>query len=495
MEFDGDAFISYAHLDNVGLAEGRKGWVANLQRALQVRVAQLLGKESRVWWDPKLQGNDVLSDALFAQLRRVCTLVSVVSPRYINSEWTLRELSEFCKAAEDQGGLQIREKSRVFKVLKRPVPLELQPGPLRPLLGYEFFNIDPESGRIREMDEIFGPEAERDFWIKLDDLAHDICALLELLRAPEAGVERPGGAVFLAETTSDLRAERDVVRRALQQQGYAVLPTHALPLAAADTAAAVRDDLARCRMSVHLFGTKYGVVPEGATASLLELQNDLAIERAARGGFSRLVWIPRDQTVAEDRQWKVIEKLRTDRRIQHDADLLETSLEELQTVIEAWLKREPKAERRTAPGASNAAANGQLYLVYDERDVETITPWADFLFEHFEVIQPAFDGDEAEIREFHDENLQNCDGVIIFYGAANQVWLRRKLAEVQKSAGYGRTKPMPELAICLIPPDTPDKARFRTHIAPVIVQTQGFSFGPLQEYVERLKLRTRGPEG
>jgi hypothetical protein len=31
MNFDADAFISYAHMDNVELAEGqKKGWVANL---------------------------------------------------------------------------------------------------------------------------------------------------------------------------------------------------------------------------------------------------------------------------------------------------------------------------------------------------------------------------------------------------------------------------------------------------------------------------------
>ena len=31
-----------------------------------------------------------------------------------------------------------------------------------------------------------------------------------------------------------------------------------------------------------------------------------------------------------------------------------------------------------------------------------------------------------------------CDGVLIYYGAGNEMWLRRKLREVQKSAGYGR---------------------------------------------------------
>ena len=36
MEFAGDAFISYAHLDNVELVERCKGWIANFHRALEV---------------------------------------------------------------------------------------------------------------------------------------------------------------------------------------------------------------------------------------------------------------------------------------------------------------------------------------------------------------------------------------------------------------------------------------------------------------------------
>ena len=100
--FEGDAFISYAHLDNVELIEGRKGWVANLHRALEVRVGQLLGKPPHIWRDQKLQGNDIFADVLVERLRRVAALVSVVSPRYVKSEWARRELSEFWKAAEVQ---------------------------------------------------------------------------------------------------------------------------------------------------------------------------------------------------------------------------------------------------------------------------------------------------------------------------------------------------------------------------------------------------------
>ena len=260
MDFEGDAFISYAHLDDLELIEGRKGWVANFHRALEVRVAQLLGKPPHIWRDPKLSGNDLFAETLVDRLKRVAVLVSVVTPRYLKSEWTLRELTEFFKAAEAQGGLKVRDKARVFKVMKQPVPLDKIPQELRAILGYEFFKTDPDTGKVRELDEVFGPDAQRDFWIKLDDLAHDLVALLEALEedvqlapfvpdqmqqgssagagapsavAPPAAAptaSAPGSApavapptvtratVYLAETTSDVREQREGVRRGRNEQ-------------------------------------------------------------------------------------------------------------------------------------------------------------------------------------------------------------------------------------------------------------------------------------
>src|SRR5271168_5513149 len=143
MNFESDAFISYAHLDNVELVEGHKGWVSNLHRALEVRVAQLLGKQPQIWRDPKLQGNDHFAETLVEKLRRVAILVSVVSPRYVKSDWARKELSAFWEAAETQGGIRFHDKMRIFKVLKTPVPFDSHPAELRPLLGHEFFKVDP----------------------------------------------------------------------------------------------------------------------------------------------------------------------------------------------------------------------------------------------------------------------------------------------------------------------------------------------------------------
>jgi hypothetical protein len=507
VNFQADAFISYAHMDNAELIEGRKGWVTNLHRALEIRVGQLLGKPPEIWRDPKLTGNDAFGDTLMERLRLVASLISVVSPRYVKSEWARKELAEFWKAAELQGGVNFRNKARIFKVLKTPVPLELQPTELGSVLGYQFFNIDPDTGRVRELDEVFGPEAQRDFWMRLDDLAHDICCLLEMFEPTGTAVVpntvKAQEAIFLAETTFDLREQREVIKRDLQQHGYTVLPAGPLSQVESEVKEAVRADLAQCRMSIHLIGKNYSVVPEGGVQSLMEVQNELAIERGAKADFSRLLWIPSGLQVEDERQRKLIEHLRMDPRIQKGADLLETFLEDLRTVIHERLKEAQKLAPSPAPAPAPVPSpapsrpidsvvardeHARLYLIYDQRDEPITAPWEDFLFEQkLEVIRPVFEGDEAEIREYHEENLRSCDGALIMYGSGNECWLRRKLRELQKSPGYGRTKPVPIVAISLVPPRTPNKERFRTHEALVIPQWEGFSPEPLQPLISSLK--------
>jgi hypothetical protein len=251
---------------------------------------------------------------------------------------------------------------------------------------------------------------------------------------------------------------------------------------------ALREDLAQSQMSIHLIGKNYGLVPEGSVESLPEIQNELAIERHAQGEFARLLWIPPGLQVDDDRQRKVIERFRMDPRTLNGADLLETFLEDLKTVIHNRLRRAEKAPQHTQIPVAAGENLCRVYLICDQRDFEFTSAWADFLFEQrVEVIRPVFEGDEAEIRDYHEENLRTCDGALMFYGSANECWLRRKLRELQKSAGYGRTKPAPVVGITLIPPRTAEKERFRTHEAMVISQFDGFSSEPLRQFVSRLQ--------
>lgn len=493
MSFDCDAFISYSHIDNVGLMDGSKGWITNLHRALEIRVAQLLGEKPEIWRDPKLAGNDVFENTLVEKLQRVAVLITIVSPRYVKSEWTRRELVEFWKAAEAQGGVSFHDKARIFKVLKTPISREMDPPELQPLLGYEFFHVDAESGRVHELDEAFGTQAQRDFWMKLDDLAHDVAALLEMLKAESLPTQLAvqstrKEAIFLAETTDDLKDQRESIRRDLQQHGYTVLPARGLPLVVSDMKASLEQDLAHCRMSVHPIGKNYGWIPEGSSVSFLEIQNELAIERGKQGGFVRLLWIPAGLQVEDERQAKVINQFRMDPRLQLGADLLETIFEDLRTVIHNRLQETPpNAQPKSSMDAAGACC-GQIYLLYDQRDAASVSSYADALFDQgFDVLHPTFEGDEADVRQCHEENLRVCDGVLIFFGSANEGWVRRKLREVQKSVGYGRTGPLPTVAISCVGAKTAEKERFRTHEAPVMFQMDCFSPDMLQSFVSRIK--------
>lgn len=140
--FEDDLFISYAHIDNQPLAEGLKGWVETFHERLKIRLEQLTGEPARIWRDRKLQGNDVFAETLVARLSKAAILVAVISPRYVKSDWCLKELGEFCHSAGACGGLVVGDKSRVFKVVKFHVPVAGHPEQLRGVLGYEFFEYD-----------------------------------------------------------------------------------------------------------------------------------------------------------------------------------------------------------------------------------------------------------------------------------------------------------------------------------------------------------------
>ena len=492
MNFDNDIFISYAHLDNQPLIKDSEGWVSQFHYALSVRVGQLLGKESSVWRDPKIQGNDFFDETIIEQLQKVALLVSIFSPRYVRSAWCTKELVEFCEVSEKSGGPRILDKTRIFKVLKTPVPVDEHPLQVRNCAGYEFFKIDPASGRVRELDQVLGGDTEFDYWTKLDDLAQDLCQLLALLgRAPSVSspddVPAKMDTVFVADCSDDVKDQRDEVKRDLLGQQYRVLPGRPLPLHVNELVPVLKESLDQSRLSVHVLGKSYGIVPEGTDRSVVELQNDLAIEREEKGEFSRLVWIAPGLEAEEDRQEHFIATLRSDPRTQEGADLLETPLEDLKTQIHQSL-----AHTRVGDAASQTSNEpielNRVHLMCDSRDFKNAKSVADYLFEHgCEVTLPAFEGDEAEVRADNEENLRSADGVLIYYGAPNELWLRGKLREARKSAGMGRTKPLKATAILVAPPNSKQENWLRTHEARVIRQPNGFSADLLDPFLADLQ--------
>jgi hypothetical protein len=285
--FDNDIFISYTHIDNQPLTEvSQKGWIDQFHFALETRLNQLIGEKSRVWRDKKLRGNDEFDETITKQFPKTALLVSILSPRYLKSDWCLKELNEFFDAAEHSGGLRVQGKSRVFKVIKTHVPLEEHPAELKGLLGYPFYEIEHGTDRPREF--VIDPhdyETFKKFRLKLDDLAYEILDLLQVLRKnssspPGSTPSASGEAIYLADTTSDLTELRNQIKRDLRQRGYSILPDKPLPLNLRDLKNAMRENLAASKLSVHLIGGAYGIVPEGAEHSIVRLQVELTATSA-----------------------------------------------------------------------------------------------------------------------------------------------------------------------------------------------------------------------
>ena len=82
-----DIFISYAHMDDQVLDEDQKGWITKFHRVLRVKLGQLMGEPAKIWRDEKLSGTDVYDDKIVSEFKKAKVMISVLSPRYIKSEW------------------------------------------------------------------------------------------------------------------------------------------------------------------------------------------------------------------------------------------------------------------------------------------------------------------------------------------------------------------------------------------------------------------------
>ncbi len=76
-----DIVITYANLDDQPVISGRQGWVSQLEQNLQLRVAQLSGKQVAVVKQPDASESADIESAILQQMPQAKTVVSVLSPR------------------------------------------------------------------------------------------------------------------------------------------------------------------------------------------------------------------------------------------------------------------------------------------------------------------------------------------------------------------------------------------------------------------------------
>ena len=136
--YEHDVFISYAHIDDEPLG-AEKGWVTTLAGYLKNVLDKGLGcRDTVIWMDHGLTGNEPFAQRIEDALRRSATLLVIASPSYLKSEWCARERNAFLKAVRERSAAG----SRIFRVDFDQLDRNEFPPEFQELLGYPFWALD-----------------------------------------------------------------------------------------------------------------------------------------------------------------------------------------------------------------------------------------------------------------------------------------------------------------------------------------------------------------
>lgn len=454
MIFDIDVLIVFADSDNQSNKD-ELGWVSQFKKFLGLMLNQVLGENAKVML--KAEYDNMTAP----NLNNVGILVSILSKDFIQSGACLDHVEAFYKGIETNS----KSRNRVFKVFKSPLAAHEQPPRLRELIGYDMYQLDPDSGEIREYTDYFSTEAERQYWMKMVDLAYDIYDTLVFLKDDSAKTEVRNiykrKTIYLAETGHDLSVQRNIIKRELQRHGYIVLPNQTLPGNLRELEQIARKDIAESNLSIHLIGSAYGEIPTGSERSVVDLQNKLAAEKSVKAKehneeFTRLIWISPNLNNASERQKSFIENIKRDVEAQEGAEILQTPLEDFKNIM-----REELVESEERKGTEDSGGRS-VYLMHDRIDVQDVKPIKDVLEKSgFRVLVPEFEGELLELRKKHIENLRNFDAAIIYKGKVNEQWVRMKALDLLKAPGFGRKKPIIGKAILTAPGSTMNVEPFK----------------------------------
>ncbi|HEY5826519.1 MAG TPA: hypothetical protein VIT44_19245 [Cyclobacteriaceae bacterium] len=478
MAFEIDVLVTYAEKDNESLKKSDIGWVTNFKKFLELMLFQVLGQRPNIL----LKGE--FDSVTASTMDNAAVLVTILSKDFIQSGRCLDSVEAFYKATSSS------KSNRVFKVLKAPLTNQEQPPRLRDLLGYDMYQLDTETGQMKEYLDFFSQEAEKQYWMKMVDLAYDIHEALLLLKEGEQKAEVKNifkrKTIYLAETGHDLSVQRNIIKRELQRHGYVVLPNQTLPQHLNDLERAVKKDLADSTLSIHLVGSAYGEIPEGADRSVVDIQNKIAAEeslakKSRKEDFSRLIWIAPNLKNASDRQKAFIDTIKRDVEAQEGAEILQNPLEDFKNIMREELLESQDSSEEDHSGKA-------IYLVHDRIDHLEVKPFKEVIEKSgFKVLMPEFEGDLLELRKNHIDNLRKFDGAIIFKGKVNDQWVRMKVLDLLKAPGFGRKKPIKGKAIITETSPTSTLESFKSHNMTLISGDHNKSIESLKVFLEEFK--------
>jgi hypothetical protein len=474
-----DIFVSYAHVDDIAFPDpSKEGWVTTFVKCLKLRLAQGLGRSDAysLWMDHELESGQYVSEQLISNVRSSATLVIILSPGYVASNWCLQERDTFLKL--------IRECSErpVFIVERDLIEDRERPRELTDRKVFRFWTQE----RAGKAPRILGwpcPSSDQEYYNRIDDLSRDIVFELKHLRASaDTTVEKKTAprirtivepqaqhatTVFLAQVTDDLDSQRNNISRYLDQAGIQVLPDTWYSQEPKAFRVSAERDLAKSDLFVQLISGTAGKKPVDLPQGYPKFQMELAL--AADKPILQWRSPTLDLEAVEDNEHRALLGGKTVRA----EGLEDFKLEILKCLTE---HTKPTPEKK----------NIFVFVDMESTDRPFAEQICDIL-DRFgaEYVLPVQSDNPADNRRDLEQNLIECDALIVIYGGATNTWVRGQLREAHKAVAI-RRQPLRALAVVEGPPEQKAPIDMKIQDLKILDYRMGISEDKVRQFLDSL---------
>ena len=405
------------------------------------------------------------------KIKKSATLLVIMSPCYLQSPWCARERESFLSLVHDRIA-----KGCVFVVETRQVGHCGYPDAFGDLVPVEFWVDDPESGTDRPLGV---PDLNENLYYKrLCHLSYLVKDQMERLKKESTSVPAlgppaiaAGATVFVARATEDLEDHEDELRSYLTQLGIAVLPQTRYPQTNAEAfETAMVKDLNKCKLYAQLLSASRGRELDFLVGKRHPwFQHDVA----KKAGKTIFLW--RDQSldphsVKDPDHLSLLESARA------------CGIEEFKHAVADEARRVP---RPTPP----LSAHVMVFVDAHPKDRDLAKYIGKELVKSgIECFYPLERGTSKMVREYMEQALSNCDGLLLVYGSTGAEWITSQLMLNHKA--FARRKQehaLKALAVFEGPP--PDKGEICADIPELTTLNcrNGIDPSVLRVFAESLK--------
>ncbi len=475
--FEYDVFVSYAQVDD--LTDEGRGWVSTLVDKLKNRLAALLGRRDSVslFIDRQLTRHKDLSPEIITSIENSATLLAVLSPGYLISDWCRQERKAFVKKARERGVKDLP----LFIVERDRVELDDRPEEFGDKLGYRFWITDED-----DIPRILGDPKpmpdDKEYYKTLDRLARELeKQLRQSGKSPGEEISQQDSedtsstvTVYVADVTDDLDTEWNDVKTALeQQQKLRVLPQVAYPRDPEEFEQAVSADLEQADLCVQLLSTVVGRKLGKSGHTTVSYQAC----RAKELGKKILQW-RHPSLKYSDVESKVADERHQELLLSAQACNLSEFIAEILTQAK---KKKPASSPPLGPGGAFVFVD-----VYEDDD-PLAEELCDYLAERgYDVVKPIKGTKADEFRKAFEANFLDCDAVAVVYGAAQGGWVQNQLVAARKLT-YKRDKPLYAMALYEGPPKPKPSLGLRLHNLQVIRCFDGLDPDEIRPFLETIE--------